>query len=133
MDNKGFDNSIANHWNNNPNWATDEEWVRAAANLEAETGVDILIGADLGNNLDFPDWIIPNQIDVDRLTVVIQEGLKDLLSQEELATLVAETNTYIGERVYHLKLVGVRAASASAEAFSRNETLRERNENRPQV
>jgi hypothetical protein len=33
------------------NWATDENWVRAAANLEAETGVDILIGADLGNNL----------------------------------------------------------------------------------
>jgi hypothetical protein len=66
-----IDLSTANNWNNNPNWATDEEWVRAAANLEAETRVDILIGADLGNNLDFPDKIIPNQIDVDRLTVVI--------------------------------------------------------------
>ncbi len=106
MDNKGFDNSIANHWNNNPNWATDEEWVRAAANLEAETGVDILIGADLGNNLYFSDKIIPSQIDVERLTVVIQEGLRDLLSQEELTTLVAETNAYIRERVYHLKFVG---------------------------
>jgi hypothetical protein len=37
MENKGFDNSIANHWNNNPNWATDEEWVRAMANLETDT------------------------------------------------------------------------------------------------
>jgi hypothetical protein len=72
MDNTNIDPSTANHWNNNPNWATDEEWVRATANMEAETGVDILIGADLGNNLDFSDWIIPNQIDVDRLTVVIQ-------------------------------------------------------------
>jgi hypothetical protein len=35
--------------------------------------------------------------------VVIQEGLRDLLSQEELTTLVAETNDYIRERVYHLK------------------------------
>jgi hypothetical protein len=111
MDNKKINLSTANHWNNNPNWATDEDWVRAAANLEAETGVDILIGADLGNNLDFPDKIIPNQIDVDspeerlcqRLTVVIQEGLRDLLSQEELTKLVAETNAYIRERVYHLK------------------------------
>jgi hypothetical protein len=63
MNNKGFDNSIANHWNNNPNWATDEEWVRAAANLEAETGLDILIGADLGNNLDF----LLSQIDVESI------------------------------------------------------------------
>jgi hypothetical protein len=115
MENKGFDNSIANHWNN-PNWATDEQWVRAAANLEAETGVDILIGADLGNNLDFSDKIISSQIDVDRLTVVIQEGLRDLLSQEELTTLVAETNAYIRERVYHLKFVGVGEASRR-EAF----------------
>ena len=53
-----IDLSTANHWNNNPNWATDEDWVRAAANLEAETGIDILIGADLGNNLHFPDRII---------------------------------------------------------------------------
>jgi hypothetical protein len=104
MDNKKIDLSTANNWNNNPNWATDEEWVRAVANLEAETGVDILIGADLGNNLDFSDKIIPNQIDVDRLTVVIQEGLRDLLSQEELTTLVAETNAYIRARVYYLKL-----------------------------
>ncbi len=111
MDNTKIDLSTANNWNNNPNWATDEEWVRAAANLEAETEVDILIGADLGNNLDFSDKIIPNQIDVDspeerlcqRLTVVIQEGLRDLLSQAELTTLVAETNAYIRERVYHLK------------------------------
>ena len=109
MDNTKLDLSTGNNWNN-PNWATDEEWVRAAANLEAETGVDILIGADLGNNLDFSDKIIPSQIDVDspeerlrqRLTVVIQEGLRDLLSQEELTKLVAETNAYIRERVYHL-------------------------------
>jgi hypothetical protein len=52
-----IDLSTASNWNNSPNWATDEEWVRAAANLEAETGVDILIGADLGNNLHFPDRI----------------------------------------------------------------------------
>ena len=124
MDNKKIDLSTANNWNNNPNWATDEEWVRAAANLEAETGVDILIGADLGNNLDFSDKIIASQIDIDRLTVVIQEGLRDLLSQEELTTLVAETNAYIRERVYHLKFVGVGEASRR-EAF--------RNENRSKV
>jgi hypothetical protein len=103
MNNKEIELSTADNWNNNPNWATDEDWVRAAANLEAETGVDILIGADVGNNLDFSDKIIPSQIDVDRLTVVIQEGLRDLLSQEELTTLVAETNNYIRERVYNLK------------------------------
>ncbi len=112
MENTKIDLSTANHWNNNPNWATDEDWVRAAANLEAETGVDILIGADLGNNLDFSDKIIPSQIDVDspkemlreRLTVVIEEGFRDLLSQEELTTLVAETNAYIRDRVDCLKL-----------------------------
>jgi hypothetical protein len=38
------------NWHN-VDWATDEDWVRSAASLEAETGVDILIGADLGNNL----------------------------------------------------------------------------------
>jgi hypothetical protein len=123
MDNTKIDPSTANNWNN-PNWATDEEWVRVAANLEAETGVDILIGADLGNNLDFSDKIISSQIDVDRLTVVIQEGLRDLLSQEELTALVAETNAYIRDRVYHLKFVGVGEASRR-EAF--------RNENRSKV
>ena len=117
MYNKKIDLSTVNNWDNHVDWATDEEWVRAAANLEAETGVDILIGADLGNNLDFSDKIIISQIDVEQLTVVIQEGLRDLLSQEELTTLVAETNAYIRERVYHLKFVG--------EAF--------RNENRSKV
>jgi hypothetical protein len=50
-------------WDRNVNWATDEDWVRAAASLEAETGVNILIGADLGNNLDFPGKSISSQID----------------------------------------------------------------------
>jgi hypothetical protein len=50
-------------WDRNVNWATDEDWVRAAASLEAETGVNILIGADLGNNLDFPGKSITSQID----------------------------------------------------------------------
>jgi hypothetical protein len=103
MDNKKIDLATVNNWDNNVNWATDEEWVRAAANLESETGVDILIGANLGNNLDFSDKIIPSQIDVERLAMVLQEGLRDLLSQEELTILVAETNAYIRERVYHLK------------------------------
>jgi hypothetical protein len=125
-----IDLSTANNWNN-PTWATDEEWVRAAANLEAETGVEILIGADLGNNLDFPARIISSQIDVDRLTVVIQEGLRDLLSQEELTTLVAETNAYIRERVYHLKFVGVGEASRSRSVSERREAFQ--NENRSQV
>jgi hypothetical protein len=52
MDNKKIDLSTANNGENHPDWATNEEWVMAVANLEAETGVDILIGADLGNNLD---------------------------------------------------------------------------------
>jgi hypothetical protein len=103
MDKKNIDLATANQWKNNSNWAADEEWVRAATNLEAETGVNMLIGADLGNNLDFSNKIIPSQIDIDRLTVVIQEGLRDLLSQEELTTLVAETNAYIRDRVNHLK------------------------------
>jgi hypothetical protein len=51
MNNKEIEHSIANKSDKDLNWATDENWVRAAANLEAETGVDILIGADLGNNL----------------------------------------------------------------------------------
>jgi hypothetical protein len=60
MDKKNIDLATANHWNNNPNWATDEEWVRAAANLEVETGgMDIPIGADLGNNLDFRIRLFP--------------------------------------------------------------------------
>jgi hypothetical protein len=61
MDNKVIDLATANNWDDSVDWATDEEWVRAAANLEAETDVDILIGADLGNNLDFYDKIIPTQ------------------------------------------------------------------------
>jgi hypothetical protein len=63
MNNQEIELSTADNWSNNLNWATDEEWVRAAANLEAETGVDILIGADLGNNLDFP----LSQIDVESI------------------------------------------------------------------
>jgi hypothetical protein len=102
MDNKGIDLSSVNNWDN-VNWATNEDWVRATANLEAETGVDVLIGADLGNNLDIGGKISHGQIDIDRLTVVIQEGLRDLLSQEELITLVSETNDYIKERVDRLK------------------------------
>jgi hypothetical protein len=51
MNNKEIDRSVADKSDKDLNWATDENWVRAAANLEAETGVDILIGADLGNNL----------------------------------------------------------------------------------
>jgi hypothetical protein len=57
MDNKKIDLSTANNRENHPDWATNEEWVRAVANLEAETGVDILIGADLGTNLDCSDKI----------------------------------------------------------------------------
>ena len=51
MTDRKLDNATTNSWNQ-ANWATDEDWVRAAANLEAETGVDFLVGADLGNNLD---------------------------------------------------------------------------------
>jgi hypothetical protein len=51
VNNKEIDLSTVNNWGKELNWATDEDWIRAAANLEAETGVDILIGADLGNNL----------------------------------------------------------------------------------
>jgi hypothetical protein len=85
------------NWRDRVNWATDEDWVRAAANLEAETGVDILIGADLGNNLDVSGQIVRSQIDVDRLKVVLQDGLTELLSPEELMTLVTETNAYISD------------------------------------
>jgi hypothetical protein len=99
MNNRG----IADNWDRNVNWATDEDWVRAAASLEAETGVDILIGADLGNNLDFSDKSISSQIDMARLTMLLEEGLTDLLSPAELTMLVAETHAYINDRVYHLK------------------------------
>jgi serine/threonine protein phosphatase PrpC len=85
------------NWRDRVNWATDEDWVRAVANLEAETGVDILIGADLGNNLDVSGQIVRSQIDVDRLKVVLQDGLTELLSPEELMTLVTETNAYISD------------------------------------
>jgi hypothetical protein len=90
-------------WSNRMNWATDEDWVRAAANLEAETGVDILIGADLGNNLDLSGKICSSQIDVNRLAEVIQEGFTDLLTPEELMILVTETHTYISNQVARLK------------------------------
>lgn len=86
-----------NNWSDNVNWATDENWVRAAAHLEAETGIDILIGADLGNNLDVSGKIVPIQIDVERLNGVLQDGLTELLSPEELMTLVTETNAYISD------------------------------------
>jgi hypothetical protein len=86
-----------NNWSDNVNWATDEDWVRAAANLEAEMGVDILIGADLGNNLDISGKIVPSQIDVERLNELLQDGLTELLSPEELMTLVTETNAYISD------------------------------------
>lgn len=51
MNNKEIDRSNADNYDKDLNWATDENWVRSAANLEAETEVDILIGADLENNL----------------------------------------------------------------------------------
>jgi hypothetical protein len=105
MNNRGIDRGVADNWDN-VNWATDEDWVRAAASLEAQTGVDILIGADLGNNLDVPSKSIYSQIDMERLAIVLEEGLTDLLSPAELTTLVAETHAYINDRVYHLKFVG---------------------------
>ena len=98
MNNRG----IADSWDNE-NWATDEDWIRAAANLEAQTGVDILIGADLGNNLDFYGKSISSQIDMARLTMLLEEGLTDLLSPAELTMLVAETHAYINDRVKQLK------------------------------
>ena len=102
MNNQGIDRSIVDNWDRHVNLATDEDWVRAAANLEAETGVDILIGADLGNNLDLSEKSISSQIDMARLAVLLEEGLTDL-SPAELTTLVAETHAYINDRVYHLK------------------------------
>jgi hypothetical protein len=105
MNNQEIDRDVADNWDN-VNWATDEAWVRAAARLEAETGVDFLIGADLGNNLDVAGKSISSQIDMERLAVVLEEGLADLLSPAELTTLASETHAYISDRVYHLKLVG---------------------------
>ena len=103
MNNRGIERGIADNWDN-VNWATNEDWVRAAANLEAQTGVDILIGADLGNTLDVPGKFISSQIDMERLAMLLEEGLTDLLSPAELRTLVAETHAYINDRVYDLKL-----------------------------
>ena len=90
------------NWSNRVNWATDENWVRSAANLEAETGVNILIGADLGNNLDVSGQMIPSQIDVEKLKVLLQDSLTELLSPEELMTLVTETHTYISDALTEL-------------------------------
>ena len=102
MNNQEIDRSVANNWDN-VNWATDEDWVMAAASLEADTGVAILSGADLGNDLDLSIKLISSQIDMGRLTILIEEGLTDLLSSAELTTLVAETHAYINDRAYHLK------------------------------
>jgi hypothetical protein len=102
MNNQDIDHSVSEKWNN-VNWSTDDDWVRAAASLEAESGVDILIGADLGNNLDLSDQFRSNQIDVDRLAMLLEDSLTDLLSPAELTMLVAETHAYINDRVNHLK------------------------------
>jgi hypothetical protein len=40
MNNKEIDRSNSDKLDKDLNWATDENWVRSAANLEAETGVD---------------------------------------------------------------------------------------------
>ena len=69
MNDRKLDNATTNS-QNQANWATDEEWVRAAANLEAETGVDFIIRTDLGNSLNVSDQIISDLIDVERLKVV---------------------------------------------------------------
>jgi hypothetical protein len=102
VNNQGIDHSVSEKWND-VNWSTDDDWVRAAASLEAESGVDILIGADLGNNLDLSDQFRSNQIDVDRLAMLLENGLTDLLSPAELTMLVAETHAYINDRVSYLK------------------------------
>lgn len=102
MNNQGTDRAIADSWDN-VDWATDEAWIRSAANLEAQTGVDILIGADLSNNLDVSGKLISSKIDMERLAMLLEEGLTDLLSPAELTTLVAQTHAYISERVYDLK------------------------------
>jgi hypothetical protein len=102
MNEPELDNVIANSWERD-NWAMDEEWVRAAAALEAETGVDFLIGADLGNTLDNSSQIIPERIDVARLSGVLEDGLMDLLSPAELSVLVTDTRAYISDRVQQLR------------------------------
>ena len=86
MNSQEIDRATTDNWGNNLNWATNEDWVRAAANLEAETGVDILIGADLGNKLDFSGKICSSQIDIERLAAFLQEGFTDMLTLEELTT-----------------------------------------------
>ena len=96
MNDRVLDNT-ADSWDRK-NWATDEDWVRTAADLEAETGVDFLIGADLGNNLDVSD-----RIDLRRLSSVLEDGLTDLLSPAQLTMLVTETHAYISDRVARLK------------------------------
>ena len=97
MNDRVLDNTTADSWDRK-NWATDDEWVRAAADLEAETGVDFLIGADLDNNLDVSD-----RVDLRRLSSVIEDGLTDLLSPAQLTMLVAETRAYINDQVARLK------------------------------
>ena len=93
MNDRVLDNNTANSWDRQ-DWATDDDWVRAAADLEAETGVDFLIGADLGNNLDVSD-----RIDLRRLSGVLEDGLTGLLSPTQLTMLVTETHAYINDRV----------------------------------
>ena len=102
MNDRVLDNATADSWDRK-NWATDDEWIRAAADLEAETGVDFLIGADLGNNLDVSAQIIPDRIDVGRLSGVLEDGLTGLLSPAQLTMLVAQTRAYIDDRVEQLR------------------------------
>jgi hypothetical protein len=99
MNNKSFDNSTESQWDKDLDWATNENWVRAAASLEAEAGVDIFAG-DLQSNLNFSVNIVPTYINVERLTVFLQEGLTDLLSPEDLTALISETHSYIRDRIY---------------------------------
>jgi hypothetical protein len=102
MNDRELDNVITDSWER-ANWALDEEWVRAAADLEAQTGVDFLIGADLGNNLDTSAQVIPEQIGMVRLSDLIEDGSIDLLSPAQLSVLITDTRAYINDRVQQLR------------------------------
>ena len=65
----------------------DEAEVRALAQLEEEAGCDISAGADWETRLGDPLAMMKRPIDQEKLMALLQEGLGEVLSLEEVEAL----------------------------------------------
>ena len=81
------------------NFEFDEEWLREAARIEEGAGCDIQAGFDWGSGLG--DYVVSAKsfINQEKLMTVLQEGLGDILSQEDLEAIAGSFQNQARGRV----------------------------------